>query len=150
MTVTTFRYTRVSTTRATRLLPEGAARLLKSMECRPEWDEVHISRGKYEYPFVWLSWRPATGYVVHHLGENEHLSFFLTVGETMSSPKVFVDLGGQAQELWPAELFVPFDTARRALEYFLASGKRSPDQCWVKIDRFPRRTIKRKARAVAR
>jgi hypothetical protein len=149
MTMTSFRYSRVSTARAMRLLPEGAARLLKSMESRPEWDEIHISPGKYEYPFVWLSWRPTTGYLVHHLGENEHFSFFLTVGETMSSPKVFVDLGGQTQELWPPELFVPFDVAKRALEYFLASGKRSPEQCWVRIDRFARRTVRRKARAVA-
>ena len=82
--MTSFRYSRVSTTRATRLLPEGVARLLKSMESRPEWDEVHISPGKYEYPFVWLSWRPARGYVVHYHGEKERFSFFLTVGETMS------------------------------------------------------------------
>jgi hypothetical protein len=147
--MTSFRYSRVSTTKATRLLPEGVSRLLKSMESRPEWDEVHISPGKYEYPFVWLSWRAAGGYVVHYLGENERFSFFLTVGETISSPEVLVDLGGQTRELWPPELFVPFDVASRAVEYFVASGKRSPEHCWVRIDRFPRRTVRRKAKALA-
>ena len=149
LTMTQFRYSRVSTTRTTKLLPEGAARLLRSMESRPEWDEVHISPGKYEYPFVWLSWHSDRGYVVHHLGENERFSFFLSVQKTMSSPQVFVDLGGQTQELWPPELFVSFDVARTALEYFLASGKRFPEQCWVRIDRFPRRTVRQRARAVA-
>jgi hypothetical protein len=119
------------------------------MESRPEWDEINVAPGKYEYPLVWLSWRPDTGYVVHHFGRNEDLSFFLSVAKTMSSPKVFMDLGGQTQELWPPELFVPFDVARKALEYFLASGKRSPEHCWVRIDRFPRRTVRRKAKAVA-
>jgi hypothetical protein len=119
------------------------------MQSRPEWDEVHISPGKYEYPVVWLSWRAATGYVVHYLGQNEHFSFFVADGKTMSSPEILVDLGGQTQELWPRELFVSFDVARRVLEYFVTSGKRSAEQRWVRIDRFPRRTARRRARAEA-
>ncbi len=119
------------------------------MQSRPEWDEVHISPGKYEYPVVWLSWRAAAGYLVHYLGQNERFSFFLTLGETMSSPELLVDLGGQTQELWPRELFVPFDVASKALEHFLASGQRSAAECWVRIDRFPRRTVRRKAKAMA-
>jgi hypothetical protein len=112
------------------------------MQTRPEWDEVHIAPGKYQYPLVWASWRSATGYVVHHLGENEHFSFFLAASETISSPKVFVDLGGQTQELWPPELFVPLEVAREALEHFLISGNRSPELRWVRIDRFPRRAVR--------
>lgn len=140
--MTNFHYIRISTTRVTRLLPEGAARLLKSMQSRPEWDEVCISPGVFEYPIVWLSWHPASGYVVQHLGESDRFSFSLAMAETMSSPTVFVDIRGQSQELWPPELFVPFDVAREALEYFLVSGKRFPEQCWVRSDRFPRRTVR--------
>jgi hypothetical protein len=143
--MTTFRYIRVATTRATRLLPQGAEKLLKAMQSRPSWDEVHVSPGKYEYPFFSLSWHHDAGYVVHSFERDEYFSKFLVSGEEMSKPTVFIELGGQTEELWPRELFISIDVARSALEHFVASGLRSPEMNWVRIDRFPRRTVRRKA-----
>lgn len=63
------------------------------------------------------------------------------VDEPLSPPTIDIVLGGQTQEQWPRQLFVPIGLAREALEFFLELGRQNPSLRWVRIDRFPRRTI---------
>jgi hypothetical protein len=52
-----------------------------------------------------------------------------------------MELGGQALELWPCELFVSAEHATHALNHFLEHGKQDPALEWVRIDGFPRETL---------
>jgi hypothetical protein len=54
---------------------------------------------------------------------------------------VEINLGGQALERWPQELFVPESIARQAVEYFVSAGKQDPVLHWIRIDAFPREII---------
>jgi hypothetical protein len=58
-----------------------------------------------------------------------------------STPSVQVELGGQALERWPRELFVSAEYASHALNHFLDHGKQESALEWVRIDRFPRETL---------
>jgi hypothetical protein len=58
-----------------------------------------------------------------------------------STPSVEVELGGQALERWPRELFVSAAQATEALNHFLEHGTQHPTLEWVRIDRFPRETL---------
>jgi len=69
------------------------------------------------------------------------LSDFLAVGDQFSTPSVETELGGQALERWPPELFVSAEHATQALKYLLEHGKQDPALKWVRIDRFPRETL---------
>ena len=58
-----------------------------------------------------------------------------------SPPSIEVELGGQALERWPRELFTSAERATQALNHFLESGKQDPTLAWIRIDRFPRETV---------
>lgn len=58
-----------------------------------------------------------------------------------SAPSVEINLGGQALERWPRELFVSEDLATVALEHFLDYGELKSSLCWVGTGEFPRETI---------
>ena len=68
-------------------------------------------------------------------------SDFLISDKALSAPEVYVNLGGQAQELWPRQLFVPPPIALEAIRYFLEKGRENPNLNWARIDQFPRRTV---------
>jgi hypothetical protein len=59
----------------------------------------------------------------------------------LGSPTVEINLGGQALERWPPELFVSEQLAYQAVDHFLNSGKQDPALHWIRIDAFPRSTI---------
>ena len=61
------------------------------------------------------------------------------VWDGASISPVDVELGGQALERWPRELFVPPELAVQALNHFLEFSKQVPALLWVRIDGFPRR-----------
>lgn len=69
------------------------------------------------------------------------LSDFLVSANDLSDPTIEIELGGQALERWPSELFVPKAVVADALDWFIESGRRRPDLCWVRIDRFRRQTV---------
>ena len=64
----------------------------------------------------------------------------------LSAPHVYVELGGQGQELWPRELFVPYAIAEQAALYLLATGRRDPSLKWVEISAFPRKEVRARKR----
>ena len=143
-----FKYTKVAGRRMFGLIPEKVAGMLRSMRRRPTWEGVVISPaaergpdGEGQYPVLWLGWYPEFGYEVHCI-QLRHKSHFLATSTKLTPPEVYVELGGQGQELWPRELFVPSAIAEQAVLHLLCSGKRDPSLHWVAIDAFPRKTVR--------
>lgn len=143
-----FKYIKVAGRHYRSLSLTNVASILHAMRKRPTWEGVIVSPdakvgvdGRGQYPILSLAWYPEHGYEVHCI-ELEPISHFLALGKELSRPTVYVELGGQGQELWPRELFVPFAMASVALKHFVQSGGRDPSLRWVRINAFPRRKIK--------
>jgi len=117
--------------------PEVLARV-RSVE---SWDEASICPAQSDFPRVHISWHDSEGFNVHCF-ENEHsLGEFLANRPQFSPPSVEINLGGQALERWPRELFVSEALATEALEYFLEYAKPKPSLSWTGTGDFPRQTI---------
>jgi hypothetical protein len=52
-----------------------------------------------------------------------------------------MNLGGQAVERWPLELFVSEELATETLEHFLDHRQLDPLLCWVGTGQFPREAV---------
>ena len=124
-------------------------RTLRLMQSRPIWEGVVIfptaklgPDGEGQFPRLSLSWHREYGYEIQCFETPASNSEFLASAPTLSLPEVYIELGGQGQELWPRELFVSLDLATRALRYFLEDGRQDPELHWVGISVFPRRTVR--------
>ena len=115
--------------------------LLVDVQSRPVWDGASISPADADYPRVHLDWHEGHGFVFQTYEDDESWSDFLVTTRHFSSPSVEVELGGQAFERWPRELFVSPARATQALNHFLECGKQDPALEWVRIDGFPRETL---------
>ena len=69
-------------------------------------------------------------------------SHFVATSRNLSTPEVYVELGGQGQELWPCELFVSYEVAEQAVLHLLKTGRRDPLLKWVGISAFPRKKVR--------
>jgi hypothetical protein len=150
-----FKYSKVAGHRLLSLTPEKVAALLRAMRRRPTWQGVVISPaaklgpdGGGQYPVLSLGWYPEFGYEAH-LMELNPTSHFVATAAKLTKPEVYVELGGQGQELWPRELFVPFTVAEQAILYLLRFGSRDPSLHWVAIDAFPRKNVRSRGRTSA-
>ena len=148
-----FRYTKVAGQRMLSLTPEKVSGMLRAMQKRPTWEEVIISPdskpgpdGEGQYPVLSLGWYPGFGYEVHcmELGPESH---FVATNAKLSEPEVYVELGGQGQELWPRELFVSFSLAEQAVLHLIGTTRRDPSMAWVAISAFPRKKVRARRRA---
>lgn len=119
----------------------SASELLAEVQSRPVWDGASISPGDAGYPRVHLDWHKGHGFVCQCYQHEESWSDFLVTTRHFSSPSIEVELGGQALERWPRELFVPAERAIQALHHFLEFGKQDPGLEWVRIDAFPREIV---------
>lgn len=148
-----FNYTKVAGQRTLSLTPDRVPGILRAMQKRATWEGVIISPdakpgpdGEGQYPVFSLSWYPDFGYEACCM-ELSPKSHFVATGTKLSKPEVYVELGGQGQELWPRELFVPFTTVGQAVLHLLRTGKRDPSLPWVAIDAFPRKNVRTRKRA---
>ena len=141
-----FTYSIISAGASTPVMPEQANSLLKSMQDRPAWDEIQIVSKEAQFPLLLLSWHLSSGYVLQCFETPESNSDFLSQQRALSDPSVYLELGGQTQELWPKELFVPIELAAMALEHFLAYGCQKPNLTWLGVSAFPRRTVRPRSR----
>jgi hypothetical protein len=114
--------------------------LLADVQSRPTWDGASISLADADCPLVHLDWHEGHGFVFQCYEDEESWSDFLVTSGQFSPPSVQVELGGQALERWPRELFVSAEYASHALNHFLDHGKQESALEWVRIDRFPRET----------
>ncbi len=116
------------------------------------WDGLHIfpdaqpaPDGHWQFPRICAGWEAqGQGYVVQCHESAESRSFFLATAAQLSAPEVYVELGGMTQELWPTQLFVPYDLALAALDHFLRTGLQDSTLAWVGLNAFPRKTVPRR------
>src|SRR5438128_167317 len=80
--------------------------LLADVQSRPVWDGASISPMSVAYPRVHLDWHESNGFVLQCYENEESWSDFLVMSRQFSTPSVEIELGGQALERWPRELFV--------------------------------------------
>jgi len=123
-------------------MPIGSVlELLADVQSRPVWDGASISSADADYPRVHMDWHEGHGFVFQCYEDGESWSDFLVTTRNFSSPSIEVELGGQALERWPRELFVSADRATQALNHVLEFGRQDPALEWVRIDGFPRETL---------
>jgi hypothetical protein len=148
-----FKYTKVAGQRTLSLTPEKVPGMLRAMQKRATWEGVIISPdaklgldGEGQFPILSLGWYPGFGYeaLCMELKSDGH---FVATSRKLSAPEVYVELGGQGQELWPRELFVPYAIAEQAVLYVLETGRRDPSLKWVGISAFPRKKVRARRRS---
>jgi hypothetical protein len=120
---------------------QSASELLTGLRSRPVWDGASISPTDAQFPLVHLDWHEGQGFVLQCYEDEESPSYFLVSSRDFSRPSIEVELGGQALERWPGELFASSERAARALNHFLEFGRQDPALEWVRIDAFPRETV---------
>lgn len=116
---------------------QDASELLGIARRLPRWDALIIVENE-QYPRLHITWHEGHGFVVHCFEDGESWGFFLTDAASFSPPEVEIDMGGQALEKWPRQLFVNSERAIETLESFLKTGKQNGTQHWVRTDAFPR------------
>ena len=119
----------------------SVAELLADVQSRPVWDGASISPVDADFPLVHFDWHEGNGFVFQCYEDGEAWSDFLVTSREFSPPSVEMELGGQALERWPRELFVPWGLAAQALDHFLEFGKQQPALEWIRLDGFPRETL---------
>ena len=117
------------------------AEVLALVRLHPVWDVATIFPAGAQFPLIHIECRDGKGFVIQCFEDEESLSEFLVSNPHCSAPSIEVELGGQALERWPSELFVPASLAHQALDFFLESGKQDPALHWASIEAFPRETI---------
>jgi hypothetical protein len=134
-----FRFSRVSSSDAQSVA--SASELVAIVKASPAWDEVSVFRGDTQYPCFHLAWQAGRGFILHCFEDAESSGDFVVESSTLTAPEVEVNLGGQALERWPRQLFVSERVARGTVEFFLRTGQRDPSQHWVGTGEFRRETI---------
>jgi hypothetical protein len=118
-----------------------ASEVLSRVRAAAPWDEASIHPPNRDFPRAHVSWHQAAGFNVHCFEDDLSSGQFLVSGLDFSAPSVEINLGGQALERWPRELFVAEDLASEALEHLLDRGELKALLCWVGTGQFPRETI---------
>jgi hypothetical protein len=135
----TFRY---STLSGPENVPaQDASELLGIARELPRWDALIIVAENENYPRLHVTWHEGHGFVLQCFEEGESWGFFLARTTSFSSPEIEIEMGGQALEKWPRQLFVDADRALEALVFFLKTGKQDGAQHWVRTDAFPREIL---------
>lgn len=118
---------------------------LEGLQLFPEADPA--PDGHWQFPRMSIGWEAeGAGYVVQCYETADSRSCMLVKSARLTEPEVYLDLGGQTEELWPVQLFVPFELALTAIEHFLRTGRQAPELTWVGLNEFPRKTVPRRAR----
>ena len=115
--------------------------ILARLRSGPAWDGASVAPADGQFHLLHVEWHEGHGFVVQCYEDEHAWSDFLLTGPRCGPPMIEINLGGQALEQWPCELFVPEELARQALDCFLTAGKQDPALHWVRIDAFPRETI---------
>jgi len=143
-----FKVTTIGAAEVELIQGNDATKVLKSLSSRPNWDALQVLPdvepgldGHWQFPRLSASWLEGRGYEVQYYESAQSDSDFLVTSPDLSEPEVYIDLGGQTQELWPRQLFVPFELAENALMFFLQNGGEDPALHWIDIGAFPRRTV---------
>jgi hypothetical protein len=118
-----------------------ASEVLARLRSGAPWDEACICPAQGDFPRAHISWHDSEGFNVHCFENEYSLGHFLVNGHDFSPPSVEINLGGQALERWPRELFVSEELAAEALKYFLECAQLKPSLSWTGTGEFPREAI---------
>ena len=118
-----------------------ASDVLARVRSAAPWDEACICAAQGDFPRANISWHDSKGFNVHCFENDHSLGHFLVNGNDFSPPSVEINLGGQALERWPRELFVSEEIAAEALKYFFEYAQLKPSLSWTGTGEFPRETI---------
>lgn len=148
-----FKIERTSYAEGRQIAQTDVPRELLNLQSSGNWDGLHIfpdavpaPDGHWQFPRISAGWEDkGQGYVVQCFETAASNSFILSTSSEVGQPEIHIDLIG-TQELWPQQLFVPYDLAARALEYFLDTGLQDPSLFWVGLSSFPRKTVKRRSK----
>lgn len=123
--------------------PEAVAglALLRALRREETWPEVSVVPRQGDFPRMNVSFHNGRGYVLQCYEDETSMSDFLVTRSELSAPTIEIELGGQALERWPPELFVPEELGARAVDHFLATGTQDGNLEWVGISAFPRETV---------
>ncbi len=122
-------------------------RVVLELQSLSRWHGVQIfpdaepaPDGHWQFPRVSIGWHSAgPGYVFQCFETVHSNSCLLASASELSEPETYVELGGQGQELWPKQLFVPYGSVMQALNHFLTTGLQDPLLDWIGLGDFQRR-----------
>ena len=116
--------------------------ILREIERGEAWElAVHPIDKFPQFPRMNIDWHRGFGFVVMAFEDEKSIGFYPILGTRCGKPEVPVELGGQALEKWPSELFVSRQMAAQALRTFLNSARQDPAFVWVANDAFDREVI---------
>jgi hypothetical protein len=119
----------------------AVSEILARLRSGPVWDGASIAPADDRFPLLHVEWHEGHGFVIQCYEDEQAWSDFLLTRVPCGPPTIEINLGGQALERWPAELFVPEELAHQALDCFLTRGSQDPGLRWIRIDAFPRETV---------
>jgi len=126
-------------------LPPNTAQvhqLLSELEAGEAFNlSVHSVDELIQYPIMHIDWHRDAGFVVMVFENAESVGFYPITGTKTGHPEVQIELGGQALEKWPRELFVPREIAAAVFETFLRTGRQDSSFTWVANDAFAREVL---------
>src|ERR1044071_4414007 len=98
--------------------------LLSQLEAGEVFElSVHSVDKLIQYPIMHIDWHRGAGFVVMVFENPESDGFYPITGTKTGKPRVQIELGGQALEKGPRELFVPRETAAAVFEMFIRTGR---------------------------
>lgn len=116
--------------------------VLMEIERKEAWElTVHPVEQFPQFPRMHIDWKPDVGFVVMAFEDEQSIGFYPITGSGCGMPEVPIELGGQALEKWPRELFVPRHVAAQVLRTFLETGLQDASFVWVANDAFERKVI---------
>ncbi len=115
--------------------------ILARLRSGPVWDGASIAPVDDQFPLLHVEWHEGHGFVIQCYEDEQAWSDFLLRAARCGPPTIEINLGGQALERSPSELFVPEELAHQALDCFLTTGKQDPALHWMRIDAFSRETV---------
>lgn len=116
--------------------------LLSKLEAGDVFElSVHSVDRLIQYPILHIDWHRDAGFVVMAFENPESDGFYPITGTKTGKPEVQIELGGQALEKWPRELFVSRETAAAVFETFIRTGRQDPSVSWVANEAFDREVL---------
>ena len=116
--------------------------VLGEMERGEAWElAVHPIEEFPQFPRLHIDWQRGFGFVVMVFEDEKSIGFYPIVGAKCGKPEVPIELGGQALEKWPRELFVTRQVAAQILRTFLNTARQDASFVWVANDAFDREVI---------
>lgn len=125
----------------------SAGEIVDHLSSPENWHEASIGPLHREhpvlaaYPLMNAEFHGRAGFSLLLFPDERSNGILAATRAELSEPSVYVCLGGQVIEKWPPELFLSRDMARTVIEHFLSAATPDPSCPWIRLERFPRKTV---------